>query len=248
MNIVHFVSVVHESTEAPSPRAIRRERAAERILDTAEAILGAEGAAALTMQRLAKELGFTVGATYRYFESKEAIVAALQRRVFLGLSDDLAALLDASVCDPLVRLAVVARIYATLARRRPLHAHLLSRLMGEPENVLDASHALPNMHLAIGIGAAGVREISAARQAGALAPGDDAQRGLVLWASLVGIEQTRKLERWQVPGLRAGALADQLVRTLLIGWGASPEATDDAMARAKVLVPSDGEKLKEKKR
>lgn len=230
------MSVVHESLQ--SPRVVRREKAIERILDTAESILGTEGMGALTMQRLAKDLGFTVGATYRYFESKEAIVAALQRRVFAGLAEDLTRL-DATVADPLVRVAVVARIYATLASRRPLHAQLLSRMMGEPENVLPADQALPNMQLAIGVGAAGVRELAAARIARALHEGDDAQRGLVLWASLVGIAQTKKLERWQVPGLASEALAEQLVRTLLVGWGASPAHVDAAMRRAEVLVPND---------
>jgi AcrR family transcriptional regulator len=244
VNVIYFVSVVHVQ---PTPRTVRREKTLERILDAAETILGAEGMAALTMQRLASELGYTVGATYRYFDSKEAIVAALQRRVFVGLSGDLA-LLDATITDPLVRVAVVARIYTTLASRRPLHARLLSRMMGEPENVLDAAHANPNMRLALDIGAAGVRELSAARAAGLLDAGNDLERGLVLWASLSGIAQTRKLERWQVPGLSADALADQLVTTLLTGWGADPKKTKEAMARSKKLLPSVAITTEEKKR
>jgi len=60
----------------------------------------------------------------------------------------------------------------------------------------------------------------------------------VLWAALSGIAQTRKLERWQVPGLSADALADQLVTTLLTGWGADPKKTRAAMARSKKLVRS----------
>lgn len=239
--------MVHElSSEAASPRAVRREKASERILDTAEAILGAEGMSALTMQRLASELGFTVGATYRYFASKEAIVAAIQRRVIALLSDDLGAMLDASIDDPLVRVAVVARIYTTLGTRRPLHASLLSRMMGEPVNVLDAALATPNLQLALEIGAIGLRELGAARSAGAIEAGNDVERGLVLWASLTGIAQTRKLERWQVPGLRTDALADQLVRTLLVGWGADSKKVKDAVARAKKLVPWSPEMKEEK--
>ena len=150
VNVIHFVSVVHAQTTTlePTPRAIRREKTHERILDAAEAILGAEGMAALTMQRLATELGYTVGATYRYFDSKEAIVAALQRRVFVGLSTDVGAMLDDKTSDPLVRVAIVARIYNTLASRRPLHARLLSRMMGEPDaqraqRIRDRHHQIP---------------------------------------------------------------------------------------------------------
>ncbi len=208
----------------------------QRILDTAEAILGAEGIDALTMQRLAKDLGFTVGATYRYFASKDAIVAALQRRVIASLAGDLHACLDARTSDPITRIALVARTYATLAARRPLHARLLSRMMGDPENVLDASHGLTNLQLALDIGTTAVRELATARDSGALDAGNDVERALVLWASLTGIAQTRKLERWQIPGLSADALADQLVRTLLVGWGADPRKAKDAITRAARLV------------
>lgn len=239
--------MVHASSETPTPRALRREKATERILDTAEAILGAEGTAALTMQRLASELGYTVGATYRYFESKEAIVAALQRRMFASLASDMTTMLDASVADPLVRVAVVARIYTTLALRRPLHGRLLTRMMGDPENLVDAANAAPNTRIALEIGAAGVRELGAARVAGALSAGDDIERGLVLWAALTGITQTRKLERWQVPGLSTDVLADHLVGTLLVGWGADATKTKHAVARAKQLVPTEANETEKKR-
>jgi AcrR family transcriptional regulator len=238
VNVIYFVSVVHESTSAAAPpRIARREKATERILVAAESILSSEGMNALTMQRLASELGFTVGATYRYFPSKEAIVAALQRRVFTGLASDVAAMLETTIADPLTRVAVVARIYTTLSARRPLHAALLSRMMGEPANVLSAEHASPNMQLALELGGAGVRELAAARASGALGPGNDLERGLVLWASLTGIAQTRKLERWQVPGLTTDAIAELLVRTLLVGWGAREADVSESIARARVLVP-----------
>lgn len=234
------MSVVHEPTVAP--RVARRQATAERILDTAEAILGAEGSAALTMQRLASELGYTVGATYRYYPSKEAIVAALQQRVIHGLAGDVEVALAESVVDPLVRVAVIARLYTTLAHRRPLHARMLARMIGDPEHVLDEKHAAPNTRLALDVGTAAVRELAAARAAGALSAGDDIERGLLLWASLSGVAQTRKLERWGVPGLSTDHLSEALVTTLLVGWGADRQGAEQAIARAKELVRVDTEK------
>lgn len=234
------MSVVHETPVAP--RVARRQATAERILDTAESILGAEGSAALTMQRLASELGYTVGATYRYYPSKEAIVAALQQRVFHGLAGDVEVALAGSIVDPLVRVAVIAHLYTTLAHRRPLHARMLARMMGDPEHVLDEKHAGPNTRLALEVGTAAVRELAAARTAGALGDGDDVQRGLLLWASLSGVTQTRKLERWGVPGLSTDMLAEQLITTLLVGWGADGTRAREAIARAKELAHVDTEK------
>ena len=231
MNVIYKVNMVHETTA--TPRAIRREQASERILDAAERILGAEGLEALTMQRLASELNLTVGAAYRYFPSKEAIVAALQRRVLLALASDLAAELEHEIADPLERVARIARLYASLAARRPLHARLLSRMMGDPANLVDAESGAANTRVALEIGAIGVRELAAAREAGALGVGSDIERTLALFAALTGVAQTRKLERWNVPGLSADALADEVLRSLLVGWGADPERAVGAIARAK---------------
>lgn len=222
--------MVHEM--AATPRALRREQASERILDAAERILGSEGLEALTMQRLASELGLTVGAAYRYFPSKEAIVAALQRRVLVALSDDLAGALALAIDDPLERIAVVARLYTTLAARRPLHAGLISRMMGDPANLVDAESGAANTRVALEIGAIGVRELAAAREAGALAAGSDVERTLALFAALTGTVQTRKLERWGIPGLSADALASEVLRALLVGWGAEPERAAAAIVRA----------------
>ncbi|MDQ3038107.1 MAG: TetR/AcrR family transcriptional regulator, partial [Myxococcota bacterium] len=140
-------------------RERRREATSERILEAAERILESEGSDALTMQRLAAELGHTVGATYRYFESKDAIVAALQRRVIESLGDDLEAALAryeagsprASKLGALTRVALVARVYASLGQRRPTHARLLMTMLADPRNVLPAGVGEANVAAAVRI-------------------------------------------------------------------------------------------------
>lgn len=58
----------------------------ERILDAAERLLRRRGATALSMRALATALGVDPMAPYRYFESRDAVVAALaERRVGAGL-------------------------------------------------------------------------------------------------------------------------------------------------------------------
>ncbi|WP_236516435.1 TetR/AcrR family transcriptional regulator [Sandaracinus amylolyticus] len=239
VNVIHKVNVVHETA-----RVRRREAKAERILDAAEGILEREGHEALTMQRLAAELELTVGAAYRYFASKDAIVAALQRRVFEGLAADLeraiaeyeAAHPRASRVGALSRVCVVARVYATLPERRPTHARLLSRMMGEPRNVLPEGFGEANAQVAMTLAGSGVRELASAREAGALGAGDDLERAILLWTSLTGLAQAKKLERWGVPGLDVDALTERLVVTLLVGWGAEPARAREALARAAEIV------------
>jgi AcrR family transcriptional regulator len=235
---------MNEAHATLTPRQTRREATSERILDAAERLLESEGPDALTMQRLAAEIGYTVGAAYRYFASKDAIVAALQRRVFDGLSRDLAAALErfeaerprAGKLTALTRVAIVARVYATLGSRRPTHARLVARMLAEPENLLDDAHGGANTLVALELGAQAVRELAGARESEALEPGDDLERALVLWSGLSGVMQGKKLERWGVPGLETERLADAMVRTLLVGWGAEPARAREALGRAATFV------------
>jgi AcrR family transcriptional regulator len=71
-------------TEIPRLRRVpaqARSRArVQRLLDTAEELLSAEGAEALTTTRVAEEAGVSVGSLYQYLPDKGAIVEALARR------------------------------------------------------------------------------------------------------------------------------------------------------------------------
>lgn len=70
------------SSSPPGARASWREQghAVRRraVLDAAAWIAAADGEAAVTMQRVARELGFAVGSIYRYFPSKAALLAAIR--------------------------------------------------------------------------------------------------------------------------------------------------------------------------
>jgi AcrR family transcriptional regulator len=71
-------------TEIPRLRRVptqARSRArVQRLLDTAEELLAAEGAESLTTTRVAEEAGVSVGSLYQYLPDKGAIVEALARR------------------------------------------------------------------------------------------------------------------------------------------------------------------------
>jgi AcrR family transcriptional regulator len=62
----------------------------EEIADVAERLLESEGPQALSMRRIADELGIRAPSLYKHVASKEAIEAALQQRALVGLRDALA--------------------------------------------------------------------------------------------------------------------------------------------------------------
>jgi AcrR family transcriptional regulator len=223
----------------------RRTETAARVLDAAERLASEEGVEALTMQRLGAELGYRAGALYRYFPSKDALIAALLVRILR----DVGVMMRAASTDAeglalrarrpmsaearlLLPLVLSARGYLLLADERPAQIALLVRALAAPRPVVDdaAAQALATATLAL------LREAStafrAAREGGALAPGDDLPRVALLWASLHGIVGNRKLARFDVPGLTPPALVSELVRTLLVGWGAPREDVEDCIDRA----------------
>lgn len=241
------VNVIHESPVRG--RRKRREETITRIVEAAMGIVTEEGFDALTMQRLADELGYAIGAFYRYFGSKDELLLAVQRRVLEQLAADIRAAdaeirehversptVDARVAA-LARIVAAARVYETLPSRRPAHALLLMRWLADPLPMVGTAAAAPMLPALLELFAIVPALFRAAAEVGALAEGSADRRAHALWSALSGVAQLRKLDRFGVEALRTDALATELVRTLLVGWGADEAALDDAMKRAKKRVP-----------
>lgn len=83
---------------APALRALAEESTAERrrlILDAAERSFTRAGFHRTTMQDVAAEAGMSPGNLYRYFASKDALVAGLCERDRAGLANEFAEVRDA---------------------------------------------------------------------------------------------------------------------------------------------------------
>jgi AcrR family transcriptional regulator len=94
----------------------------DEIVQAAERILEAEGLDALTMRRLADELGIRAPSLYKHVSGKDDIEAALQARALAGMRDALA-----PVAGDVATLATAYRQWALthprlyeLTSRRPL--------------------------------------------------------------------------------------------------------------------------------
>jgi len=219
----------------PSRREQKRLETTERILDAAMRLLTQEGYEAFTIARLAQELNYAVGALYRYFKGKDAILAALQLRVVARIERDLdvvAELVERRVAadglDPktaaVIHVWAGVGVYESLTRRQPTHHKLLSLSLGDPRElianeVVDAGILEPLRHVLRRVGA----RVGAAVEAGAFAPGDPAQRTILLWGATQGVMQLRKLGRFDAT-LATRDLADQLYLGLFAGWGAPAES------------------------
>ncbi|HUQ03913.1 MAG TPA: helix-turn-helix domain-containing protein [Kofleriaceae bacterium] len=225
--------MVHEQVEtAPkrTPRARRHDANVGRILDAATEMVAAEGLAALSMARLADAVDYTPGALYRYFDSKDALLAKMVEKI-LG---DVRVALGEAVADanartsPLARVGALVAAYRAFARREPHRFGLLAMAMAEPRVLLaEKSHALAVQAAAVAALQPLAQALGDAVSAGLLAPGDAATRTLLLFTTIHGVLLLPKLLR-HAPAGPGGVDLDHLVtagtRALLVGWGAHPRS------------------------
>lgn len=231
-------------------REKRREATIERIVETALHLLETEGFEGLTIQRLAKELGYAVGALYRYFRSKDALLVALLHRVMDRIGGDMQAGLAIvkqreaanSTGEPLsrdeglLRLLVCALAYVELAKRRQAEFGLISTLIGDPREFLKTDAAAPLVPMLIRLQLTLASAFEDAVRVGALAPGGSRDRAVILWAGVQGVIQLRKLGRFGVAGVELERLVPITLETLLLGWGAEREQLDRIMPAAQAIA------------
>jgi AcrR family transcriptional regulator len=220
VNVVYKVVVNHEE---PTPRRRRRRANLDRIVEAATQVVFEEGVEALSVKRVADLADYTPGALYRYFPSKDALLAA----VVVGSLDGLAVELAAVEGPPLACIVGAARVYHAFSRREPHAFALITSMVGDPRVLMDDDvNAALVMEAMVRALTPLVVALDRATQTGVLQPGDARERTLVLFASLQGALMLRKQER-RAPGLiDSDRLFFATLRALLAGFGADPNALD----------------------
>lgn len=152
-----------------SPVAARRAARREEILAAAEAILESEGVNALTMRRLAQDVGMQAPSLYKHVRDKDELIAALQERALESMGQALA--------DEEPGLAPLARAYRAWARANPALYELAT---GRP---LDRERLTPGVE-------------AAAAAALVEAVGGDEHRSRALWAAAHGLVDLELHDRY----------------------------------------------------
>lgn len=237
---------------APSRRREERDARVDWILDAALDLAVREGLGALTTPRLARELGYTPAAFYRYFESKDALLLALETRtaqryyarffeVFASARhalDDLRTLGGQPRVRALARIALLAKVYASLAKEEPAHFRLVGVLVtgdrswmkGTGAEKLEA-HVLERIAEVVVL-------FAEAEELSALARGNPVERLMILWVSLHAVLAAAPLAEAHPELLDLDAMGAELLRALLVGWGADPrEVTAATRAIARPTSP-----------
>ncbi len=228
--------MIHTDPVSALPRRTsRREARIAEILDTALDIAASDGIDGLTIQRLARAMDWSVGALYRYYRGKDALLVAMQQRVLGRLGRKLEAARDSGKgsepADALATVLAVVDAFRTFAVEDTVGFSLITIFLGDPRVLLQDDEAELVGEAMRPLLATTAVALEAAVALGALSPADPADRTLVLWASLHGILQLGKLERLEPRFSReSDRLTQTLLDGLLLGWGADPAVL--AAARA----------------
>lgn len=224
----------------PTRRFHKREAATRLFVDAALEALSRDGLAGLTVQRLAADTGYAVGALYRHFASKEALLIAVQSQVVADLDQDLASALAVAATvagdqpdadpglDPLLALLTAGLTYERLAVRRPAHVALISHSLADPRPLVSLTDALPLLPPLLALLGRIRAPLATAADLGTLRPDDPGRRTLLLWSTLHGVLMMRKLQRYAPANDLGEGLPLDAVTTLLQGWGAPPDLVSTA--------------------
>lgn len=211
---------------------VKRKQEARRaaILDTALRLARDEGRPGLAINRIAGELDYTPGALYRYFESKEVLLAELQdyaqRNILAALMKEIPKWVakGSGAEAALYRLLAAADFYVGLKRVLPREAALIGLIVGDPGEFQSRQHTQRLNESAAALFAQGQVLFQDAEATGGLPKGDSRERSLIFWSTLHGATQIWKLDKVEPKLKEPRYYGVRAARALLSGWGA-PAAT-----------------------
>ncbi len=235
------------SSATPRPSARREQHRIARtrqFLGTALDIVTTEGFDALTMQRLADQCDSAIGAVYRYFPSKGALVAEVQREAVERISTSYALIRARSEpglsglgerMHSLARLVLMGRWFVSLTETHPQELRLFQMLMSEWRLVVPVEEGVRVVPSVMRLLDEARGCIDDASNAGALDQRDEAMTRVVIWAAAVGgVLEAGRLDEYDADLFNGTRLALTLTFDLFTAWGASR----DELASASEIVDS----------
>jgi AcrR family transcriptional regulator len=200
-----------------------------RLLEVAAHIFTTEGAGAITVRRLAQDLGTSTMSLYSHFAGKDELIDATADEFVIRFGDALKSVPVTN--DPLYDFVCMSHRYRSISlENRDLYKVAL--VSGRLSITLDVPRGIKGMfEYCLGT-------VARCIDTGALTIGD-AQAGLmVFWT---GVHGQVTLEMEQVfPSRAAAACAwSNCFRAHLIGLGADPVRLDNVFLRARSYVDTD---------
>ena len=235
VNSVYYLNMVHETDR----RTRKRLEKTRLILSTAQTILLNEGLEAVTVHRIARELDLTVGALYRYFPSKQAMLTALGEDIVRGFTSALTQVAQQFRTEyqdgPLLDISevfVIGYAFLDLAERSPARYRMVDLMLVDPRTMVQEEDRMTVLHTLFELLARVESRLAAAAEANLISPGPYRERTIGLWSSLLGISSMQKMRRLYPEQVPADQLPQHTLHPLFIAWDCKASDIEEASAHA----------------
>ena len=201
---------------------MRGQLTRQLVVETTRQLVVERGLAAVSLRRVATELGVTAPALYAYVDSKDDLLRAIAEVEFRRLIDRFEAIHEA---DPVDRNRALCEAYVTQAAEQPELFDVMFLFPPELAVAAATGRELPLATKAFNIAVDAVAE---AIERGDIARSDPLVAALALWTGVHGVATVARLGFSSPEGrdLRELLLAE-VVDTLLAGMRAVPDAAPD---------------------
>lgn len=236
------------STTKASPRAIKRDAIRATILAHALALAEEGGLDAVGINSVARSVGYTPGALYSYFDSRDALLVSLQAEIFRSWAAQFASwhsLSHASAAykrlEPVEAacsdLIVFVAGYAAISHLRPGQFRFISQMAGDTVPLVNDKHVQIALEAIQPILASFGETMMRLQSEGALEMELMLSRAGILFASMQGMLQGRKLMRLAPAPVEFGNLLSVMLRDQLTAWGLPPATIRKACQHVYKHVP-----------
>jgi AcrR family transcriptional regulator len=183
------------------------------IIDAAREMIITGGLEALSLRRLARQLGVTAPALYGYVHSKQDLLGAIADVEIQRLAARFA---DVDDADPIDRIRAHSKAYINYARENPeLFQVMLLAPPALPDSGLPAESVAPSTTMAFTTATGAIEDAIAA---GAITADDPQMIALMLWSGAHGVATVLQLG-FDLPTELEDAMINEMTDRLLAGYG-----------------------------
>ena len=189
-----------------------RQEWMNRLHHTARRHIAKKGVQGLQLKEIAKELGYTTPALYRYYPSKEALIVELQKETLHTMHRTIRIFLTHfDACSPLIKLLLCTQFYIAYAKNSPASFALNNGVFSSTSVIISGE----DRHIII---QAMNKVMMVIQEQVQLLGLQDSQSTLTLsmslWSALHGVLLTKKYQHdFPIP------CPHHFVHTILTGWG-----------------------------
>ncbi len=234
--------MIHETDR----RTRKRLEKTKLILSTAQTILLNEGLEAVTVHRIARELDLTVGALYRYFPSKQAMLTGLGEDIVRGFTSALTQLAELYAAQnpdaplqTITEVFVVGYAFLDMAERSPARYRMVDLMLVDPRTMVREEDRMTVLQTLFELLGRVEDRLEQAAQNNIISKGPFRERTIGLWSSLLGISSMQKMRRLYPEQVPAENLAEHTLHPLFIAWNCDRAALEQASAEALQFVQAN---------